>query len=767
MTSYGSLIDPSIHPLGRTQGTVQLEPGDHNVEVVYFNGPSASAFSLQAKGPGDQQFALVGDPGQNVEGTIPSVAGGFTVTQVQRHAGEFADLAAARNLIAAPGPLDQVDTAAVNAVNFGDPYGEERGWFKGNRPLPGPQQPSDAFALELRGVLRVPQDGQFTFGFDSVSGVQLTIEGATFSDVSGAGAISPDGHSIVAEDTIAPALTTAVATLAAGDYPISLLTYKNFGAPAFVELFASPGAQREFSPDAFRVLTNQAQTINLHRPKGLQLVPEPSGLALGLCAGLTALVVTLRRSDSDRTPLRPRFAARRSVGSLLIAILAAAWQCSISRAAEFTPLGSLPGDLRPEVHGISADGNSIVGGTFTDQGHAAHAFLWTKQNGLEDLGALVPGGLSAATAISGDGRVIVGGSSSSRVTLPYDGEAVRWTREEGMVPLGDLPEGLFSSSATGVSFDGSVIVGTGTTKRGAEAFRWTSDDGLQGMGIPDWATLSAAMDVSGDGQRMLGQDHFNVFTSGGKYWSFVAPPTGPFERLENPTGVRSNLAVAISRDGQVVVGASNRIVGDSVIESPFRWTQETGLLELDSPRKSNPRLFDVSSDGSQIVGQANFDGKVAPTIWDQYHGFRDLQAMLSQDPAIAAALVGWKLERAMAISDDGKVVAGTGIDPQGHRAGWRAELDPQSLSPLPGDANLDSTVDLQDFGLLKANFGKQGFWYQGNFDASPAIDLSDFGMLKASFGTQRATPEPPTWLLAALAGLGILMSRRWPSASCC
>jgi len=160
---------------------------------------------------------------------------------------------------------------------------------------------------------------------------------------------------------------------------------------------------------------------------------------------------------------------------LLIAILAAAEQSSVARAAEFTPLGSLPGDLRLEVRGISADGNSIVGGTFTDQGHAAHAFLWTKQAGLEDLGALVPGGLSAATAISGDGRVIVGGSSSSRVTLPYDGEAVRWTREEGMAPLGDLPDGLFSSSATGVSFDGSVIVGTGTTKRGAEAFRWTPD----------------------------------------------------------------------------------------------------------------------------------------------------------------------------------------------------------------------------------------------------------------------------------------------------
>ncbi|MFO0897495.1 MAG: PA14 domain-containing protein [Pirellulales bacterium] len=748
VTSYGSLIDPSTHPLGRSQGTVQLGPGDHDVEVVYFNGPSAAAFGLQAKGPGDKQFALVGDPGRDLVGTIPAVAGGFALTQVQRHAGELANLAAARSLIDAPGPLDQVDAVSVNSVNFGDPYGEERGWFGGNQNLPGPQQPSDAFALEARGVLHVPQDGQFTFGFDSLSGVQLTIDGATFTEVAGVGAISPDGHSIVAEDGVAPALTTAVATLSAGDYPISVLTYKNFGAPAFVELFAAPGAQDDFSPDAFRLLTNKAQSIDLHRPAGLQLVPEPSGFVLASLGGLAATILLGRRGRSSRLSLQT--VSRRWSWALFVAGCAAATGGRCASGAEFTPLGSLPGDLRTDVHGISADGNAVVGGTFTDQGRAAHAFLWTKQAGLEDLGALAPGGLSAATAISGDGRVIVGGSSSSR-TLPNSTEAFRWTREEGMTPLGDLPEGAFISSATGVSFDGTVIVGAGTTKRGAEAFRWTPENGMQGMGIPDWATLSAAFDVSGDGQRTLGQDHFDVFQGGGNYWSFVAPPSGPFARIENPPGVRSNLGVAISRDGKVVVGASNRIVGDSVLESPFRWSEQTGLVELDNSPNSFARVFDVSADGSRIVGQFSRAGTAVPAIWDPFHGFRDLQAILSQDPAVAAALAGWKLEQATAISDDGKVVAGAGIDPQGHRAGWRAELDPEPpLSLLPGDANLDSVVDLQDFGLLKAHFGRQGFWYQGDFDANAAINLNDFGILKANFAASAspAVPEPRAIVLA-------------------
>jgi len=77
----------------------------------------------------------------------------------------------------------------------------------------------------------------------------------------------------------------------------------------------------------------------------------------------------------------------------------------------------------------------------------------------------------------------------------------------------------------------------------------------------------------------------------------------------------------------------------------------------------------------------------------------------------------------------------------------------------PGDANRDQSVDLSDFGLLKANFGSAGGWSGGDFDGNGAVDLSDFGLLKANFGAAPGTavPEPAGWLLAALALLGC-----WP-----
>ena len=92
-------------------------------------------------------------------------------------------------------------------------------------------------------------------------------------------------------------------------------------------------------------------------------------------------------------------------------------------------------------------------------------------------------------------------------------------------------------------------------------------------------------------------------------------------------------------------------------------------------------------------------------------------------------------------------------------------LDPGSsigflfTTPLAGDANGDSTVDLQDFSILKANFGQPGDLAEGNFNGDSVIDLQDFGILKANFGNH--LPEPVTLALLLLGGMALLR-RRWP-----
>ncbi|MEM1013263.1 MAG: Ig-like domain-containing protein, partial [Planctomycetota bacterium] len=62
---------------------------------------------------------------------------------------------------------------------------------------------------------------------------------------------------------------------------------------------------------------------------------------------------------------------------------------------------------------------------------------------------------------------------------------------------------------------------------------------------------------------------------------------------------------------------------------------------------------------------------------------------------------------------------------------------------LSGDANRDRTVDLADFGILRANFGTSSptRFSEGDFNYDGTVDLADFGILRASFGTTLVDPN--------------------------
>jgi len=70
------------------------------------------------------------------------------------------------------------------------------------------------------------------------------------------------------------------------------------------------------------------------------------------------------------------------------------------------------------------------------------------------------------------------------------------------------------------------------------------------------------------------------------------------------------------------------------------------------------------------------------------------------------------------------------------------------LTFIPGDANGDGAVDLDDFSLLKTNFGTSGDITQGDLNVDGSIDLSDFNQLKINFGHVASVPEPSSLLLA-------------------
>jgi probable HAF family extracellular repeat protein len=225
---------------------------------------------------------------------------------------------------------------------------------------------------------------------------------------------------------------------------------------------------------------------------------------------------------------------------------------------------------------------------------ASAAFAAASLTPLGDL----PGGSfgSYASGVSGDGSTVVGNSYSASGQ-----EAFRWTSESGMVGLGDLPGAGFVSYANGVSGDGSVVVGSSYSVDGDQAFRWTSEGGMVGLGYPPGEPLvdpySTATGVSGDGSVVVGVGSldFRDFVPAVAFRWTSDSGMGGLGNLPPPFWGRA--ASGVSGDGSVVVGG----IWDDGSEA-FRWTSEGGMVVLDGQPFDDSSAFGVNADGSVIVG---------------------------------------------------------------------------------------------------------------------------------------------------------------------
>lgn len=325
---------------------------------------------------------------------------------------------------------------------------------------------------------------------------------------------------------------------------------------------------------------------------------------------------------------------------------ALAWLlCAVpcARSGQFFPLGDLPGgDYASRARAVSADGPTVVGDS--DVGlNEIEAFRWTLGTGLVSMGDLVGGDRrSTGHDVSGDGSVVVGAGSSGAT----GSEAWRW--QDGMTGLGDLGTGM--SVATGVSRDGQVVVGQlGSGPVGNQAFRWTAESGIVPLGdLPGGTFSSVALSVSADGTVVVGE-------------TTTAPGRVPF-RWTADTGLVDlgflGTAYGVSADGQSVVGQAGN--------HGFLW-QGGSTVDLGVLGEGPATARNVTDDGTLVVGTV-FSPLQTAFIWNAVHGMRDLGQVLTDEHSID--LAGWRLTSAEDISADGRVIVGTGINPDGHVEAW-------------------------------------------------------------------------------------------------
>lgn len=169
-----------------------------------------------------------------------------------------------------------------------------------------------------------------------------------------------------------------------------------------------------------------------------------------------------------------------------------------------------------------------------------------------------------------------------------------------------------------------------------------------------------------------------------------------------PGGPSGSLAAAVSVDGRHVVGGSY----SDVSSEPFIWDQEHGLRRLDNiltvitPGAAN----DVSANGAVVVGWAEFDN-VMPFRW-QDAGFRFLDV---QYPGVANA-----------VTANGAVVVGTenyssGGGPAavtGTAFRWSEAEGAVRLADLPGGPDCARANDISASGSVIVGTGDCGASFQ-------------------------------------------------------
>ncbi len=107
--------------------------------------------------------------------------------------------------------------------------------------------------------------------------------------------------------------------------------------------------------------------------------------------------------------------------------------------------------------------------------------------------------------------------------------------------------------------------------------------------------------------------------------------------------------------------------------------------------------------------------------------------------------------------------------------GWNGVWPVAELAylPLPGDANHDGKVDVNDLTIVLTNFGKSSgmSWSTGDFNGDGKVDVNDLTIVLAHYGQSigasaaatAAVPEPSCLVLVGIAVAGLLAcaSPRW------
>lgn len=369
---------------------------------------------------------------------------------------------------------------------------------------------------------------------------------------------------------------------------------------------------------------------------------------------------------------------------------------------------------------------------------------------FQSVGNLDPDGFGPVIpyGVSGDGTVVVGQSNS-----PMGFQAFRWTFDDGLHGLGMFPNpgGFPGSIARACSFDGSVIVGSSllpnSLNEDGSPFRWTAETGLVFLGSLGGSDGGVARGVSDDGSVVVGYGSNANFDPEAFRWTAESGIVG----LDDlPGGVFNSQAAAVSADGTIAVGLAST---GFVYNTSFKWNAEDGITQI---IPTGFRDIGMSSNGVYAVGIHN--GRAARV---------DLATgALLTIPHIAIPGLNTDTDAAWDASGDGSVVVGMQNLSQsngflGRAFIWDADhgtrivrnmlIEEFGLGAELAGWILNNTTSVSDDGRVLAGYGfgpsgEQLGWVAtlpgpvpaGDLNGDGAVDSLDLNEVLASFGCDSA-----------------------------
>ncbi len=369
-------------------------------------------------------------------------------------------------------------------------------------------------------------------------------------------------------------------------------------------------------------------------------------------------------------------------------------------SASFEPFGLPAGaTTTSKVRGLSNGGGVVVG----EESDGTKTQPVVRIGSLRRIPPALAGGTGAgsAFAVSADGLVAAGEASTGGAA---DLKAARFEADGTQSrQAGDLgTEAL--SRVCAVSADGKIMageIGAGTSQRAA---RWTLTTAVEVIdSLKTGGGTSVARGLSADGRKVVGamQTNDSPTELQAFVWDGSAATTQLLGFLSN--GNDSSAATACSADASVIVGFSSTARGGVSGTEAARFAPNTAAVSLgDLPGGAlDSAALGITGDGLLIVGYGTDAGGRRAAIWENGGGIRALQDVLATDYGLGAALTGWTLTEALAVSPDGFAIAGVGTNPQGRQEGWVARLPRRSVFTLSG-AEVSTAENAGPFQLVVA-----------------------------------------------------------------